>query len=103
MVMPQTPDFLPETDEPAKSKVRSGGLPPHPPTLPIFLLTTASSKEKGIIVKLDSPESAALLRLKTRKNCVEPRSPQGIWTPTFQVGEGGGRRWCGLVGDKRGL
>lgn len=46
-------------------KVRSGGPPSHPPTPPTSLSTTASSKEREVIVKLDSPESAALLRQKT--------------------------------------
>lgn len=46
-------------------KVRSGGPPSHPPTPPISSPSTAVSKDREIIIKLDSPESTTLYRQKT--------------------------------------
>ena len=46
-------------------RVRAGAPPTHPPTPSASSVATASNKEREVIVKLDSPESAALLRLKT--------------------------------------
>ena len=46
-------------------KVRSGGPPSYPPTPPISSPSTAVSKDREIIIKLDSPESTILYRQKT--------------------------------------
>lgn len=46
-------------------RVRSGGPPSQAPTSPTSFASTVSSKEREIIVKLDSPGSTALLRQKT--------------------------------------
>ncbi len=47
-------------------KVRSGGPPSHPPTPPISSPSSAVSKDREIIIKLDSPELTTLPSEKIR-------------------------------------